>query len=58
MTPSIEEHKPDFEVVCNDTNNSPESIKEGRLNVDLVFHGSLAAYVRTLIEEIDSGYCC
>lgn len=58
MIPSADKQTPEYEVVCDDTNNSPESIKEGRLNVDLVFHGSLAAYVRTLIEEIDSGYCC
>lgn len=41
----------EFEVVCDKTNNTEQSIAEGRLNVDLVFHGSLAQHVRDSLER-------
>lgn len=42
----------EFEVICNDTNNSEQDRKEGRLNVDLVFYGSLAQHVRDQLDEL------
>lgn len=37
---------PEYEVICDSSNNTKESIQRGELNVDLVFHGSLAQAVR------------
>lgn len=41
----------EFDVSCNDTNNTEQNIKQDRLNVDLVFHGSLAQHVRDSLER-------
>ena len=36
----------EFRVVCDGTNNTPEDIEQGKLNVDLVMTGGLAQRVR------------
>lgn len=52
---SLKDQKPkEFEVICDSSNNTPESIARGELKVDMVFYGSLADYVRRKMEELSS----
>jgi hypothetical protein len=41
----------EFTVVCDESNNTPEDIDQRRLNVDVIFYGSLAEHVRKRLEE-------
>jgi hypothetical protein len=45
---------PQYEVICDSSNNTKESIKRGELNVDLVFHGSLAQAVRDKLARYEN----
>lgn len=43
----------DYEVVCDQTNNSPEDIDQNRLNVCVTLKGPLAEAYRKVIENPD-----